>query len=198
MPPKKSDLNNACSRDARRKRIKRALARNQNATESHRAAESSMRQSSEHLWLQREWSRAAREQNLCPIEFLHSLDIPEMSPLLSLQIGSSARDIISRVYDFMKKEATNNYAEKLTDARWRTARAVGVSESTVTRILRERRAQAIKFEDTPFNQIYVECKSERSETASDSGEASTNAPVSSSVIIKEEVDIKEEPDPENV
>ncbi|XP_047522222.1 uncharacterized protein LOC125061088 isoform X33 [Pieris napi] len=52
---------------------------------------------------------------------------------------SQAREIISKVYDFMKKEASQNYAEKLTDARWRTAQAVGVSESTVTRILRERK-----------------------------------------------------------
>lgn len=39
----------------------------------------------------------------------------------------------------MKKEASKNYAEKLTNARWRTAQALGVSESTVTRILRERK-----------------------------------------------------------
>ncbi|CAH2089019.1 unnamed protein product [Euphydryas editha] len=54
-------------------------------------------------------------------------------------LKSHAREIISKVFDFMKKEASKNYAEKITDARWRTAQAVGVSESTVTRILRERK-----------------------------------------------------------
>lgn len=44
----------------------------------------------------------------------------------------------------MKKEANNKYAEKLTDARWRTAQAVGVSESTVTRILSARKARTKK------------------------------------------------------
>lgn len=57
------------------------------------------------------------------------------------------REIIGRVYDFMKKEALTDYAEKLTDARWRTAQATGVSESTVTRILRERRVHAKESEE---------------------------------------------------
>ncbi|XP_028163243.1 uncharacterized protein LOC114354866 isoform X2 [Ostrinia furnacalis] len=59
-------------------------------------------------------------------------------------LNNQARDIISKVYDFMKNEAKNNYAEKLTDARWRTAQAAGVSESTVTRILREKRKKNTK------------------------------------------------------
>ncbi|XP_053622233.1 zinc finger protein ZFP2-like [Plodia interpunctella] len=54
-----------------------------------------------------------------------------------------ARQIVAKVYDFMKKEAIKKYAEKLTDARWRTAQAIGISETTVTRILRERRANKL-------------------------------------------------------
>ncbi|XP_049880203.1 uncharacterized protein LOC126376691 [Pectinophora gossypiella] len=53
-------------------------------------------------------------------------------------LNSQARDIIAKVYDFMKKEAMDEYAEKLTNARWRTATAAGVSEKTVSRILRDR------------------------------------------------------------
>ncbi|KAG6441601.1 hypothetical protein O3G_MSEX001913 [Manduca sexta] len=64
-------------------------------------------------------------------------------------LKSQAREMISKVYDFMKKEATSNYAEKLTDARWRTAQAVGVSESTVTRVLRERRVYEMKHNIKP-------------------------------------------------
>lgn len=51
----------------------------------------------------------------------------------------------------MKTEATNNYAEKITDARWRTAKAVGVSESTVTRILRERKAYESALSTSEFH-----------------------------------------------
>ena len=53
------------------------------------------------------------------------------------------REIISKVYDFIKKEA-NNFAEKIADARWRTAQAVGVSKRTVTRILSERKVNLTK------------------------------------------------------
>ncbi|KAI5633280.1 hypothetical protein NE865_14034 [Phthorimaea operculella] len=49
-----------------------------------------------------------------------------------------ARDIIARVYDFMKKEALAGYPEKFTNARWRTATAAGISEKTVSRILKNR------------------------------------------------------------
>ncbi|KAJ8733122.1 hypothetical protein PYW08_001420 [Mythimna loreyi] len=65
-----------------------------------------------------------------------------------VDLKSQAREIISKVYDFMKKEASKNYAEKITDARWRTAQAVGVSESTVTRILRERKENTNTMEQT--------------------------------------------------
>lgn len=47
--------------------------------------------------------------------------------------------MVAKVYEFMKKEANEKYAEKLTDARWRTATATDVSESTVTRVLKEKR-----------------------------------------------------------
>lgn len=50
-----------------------------------------------------------------------------------------ARDMIAKVYEFMKHEASSEYAEKLTNARWRCAHACGVSEKTVTRILKEKR-----------------------------------------------------------
>lgn len=53
-----------------------------------------------------------------------------------LLIFLQAKEIIAKVYHRMKYEAENG-VEKLTDARWRTAQAVGVSESTITRILKE-------------------------------------------------------------
>uniref|UniRef100_A0A2A4K0Z7 Tc1-like transposase DDE domain-containing protein n=1 Tax=Heliothis virescens TaxID=7102 RepID=A0A2A4K0Z7_HELVI len=48
----------------------------------------------------------------------------------------------------MKYEAENG-VEKLTDARWRTAQAVGTSESTITRILREERQASTSKDKTP-------------------------------------------------
>lgn len=53
-------------------------------------------------------------------------------------LQSQSKEIIAKVYHRMKYEAENG-VEKLTDARWRTAQAVGTSESTITRILREER-----------------------------------------------------------
>ncbi|GBP80293.1 hypothetical protein EVAR_37970_1 [Eumeta japonica] len=47
-----------------------------------------------------------------------------------------ARGVIATVYQRMKFEAENG-VERVTDARWRTSKAVGVSERTVTRILKQ-------------------------------------------------------------
>ncbi|GBP93352.1 hypothetical protein EVAR_85163_1 [Eumeta japonica] len=49
---------------------------------------------------------------------------------------SQARGVIATVYQRMKFEAENG-VERVTDARWRTSKAVGVSERTVTRILKQ-------------------------------------------------------------
>ncbi|GBP27681.1 hypothetical protein EVAR_12727_1 [Eumeta japonica] len=49
-----------------------------------------------------------------------------------------ARGVIATVYQRMKFEAENG-VERVTDARWRTSKAVGVSERTVTRILKQKR-----------------------------------------------------------
>lgn len=48
-----------------------------------------------------------------------------------------AQEVIATVYQHMKYEAENG-VERLTDARWRTSRAVVVSERTITRILKEK------------------------------------------------------------
>ncbi|XP_045450770.1 uncharacterized protein LOC123659609 isoform X2 [Melitaea cinxia] len=57
-------------------------------------------------------------------------------------LRSKEKEIIAKVYHRMKYEAEHG-VEKLTDARWRTAQAVGVSESTITRILREAKQASI-------------------------------------------------------
>ncbi|CAG4953171.1 unnamed protein product [Parnassius apollo] len=57
-----------------------------------------------------------------------------------------AKEITAKVYRRMKYEAENG-VEKLSDARWRTAQAVGVSESMITRILKEEK-QASTSNDT--------------------------------------------------
>ncbi|GBP44281.1 hypothetical protein EVAR_22165_1 [Eumeta japonica] len=50
--------------------------------------------------------------------------------------AEKARGVIATVYQRMKFEAENG-VERVTDARWRTSKAVGVSERTVTRILKQ-------------------------------------------------------------
>ncbi|CAG4982209.1 unnamed protein product [Colias eurytheme] len=57
-----------------------------------------------------------------------------MSPKKHLR--SQGKEIISKVYHRMKYEAENG-VENLTDARWRTAQAVGYSEHTISNILKE-------------------------------------------------------------
>lgn len=59
----------------------------------------------------------------------------------------------------MKFEAENG-VEKLTDARWRTAQAVGVSESTITRILKEEK-QAGTSKDVSQKKIKSPSKPKR-------------------------------------
>lgn len=65
----------------------------------------------------------------------------------------------------MKYEATNG-VEKLTDARWRTAKAVGFSESTITRILKEEK-QASTSNDTLENIFKSPKKPKRKRTKSE-------------------------------
>lgn len=64
----------------------------------------------------------------------------------------------------MKYEAKNG-VEKLTDARWRTAKAVGFSESTITRILKEEN-QASTSSDTLENIFKSPKKPKRKRTKS--------------------------------
>lgn len=61
--------------------------------------------------------------------------------LLLISFILQGKEIIAKVYHLMKYEAENGI-ENATDARWRTAQAVGYSEHTISNILKEERQQA--------------------------------------------------------
>ncbi|CAG4965576.1 unnamed protein product [Parnassius apollo] len=79
-------------------------------------------------------------------------------------LRSQAKEITAKVYRRMKYEA-ENVVEKLSDARWRTAQAVGVSESTITRILKEEK-QASTSNDTSQKIFRSPSKPKRKRTKS--------------------------------
>ncbi|CAG5036700.1 unnamed protein product [Parnassius apollo] len=79
-------------------------------------------------------------------------------------LRSQAKEITAKVYRRMKYEAENG-VEKLSDARWRTAQAVGVSESTITRILKEEK-QASTSNDTSQKIFRSPSKPKRKRTKS--------------------------------
>ncbi|KAL4713406.1 hypothetical protein ACJJTC_010391 [Scirpophaga incertulas] len=74
-------------------------------------------------------------------------------------LRSQSKEIIAKVYRRMKYEAEKG-VENLSDARWRTAQAVGYSEHTISNILKEER-QAGATTSTDIEQKIFKSPSKR-------------------------------------